>query len=140
HSSTTAMCAQGSSAGSGAVAYSIVWYGVGSTLNNVELNAGPVFGDIEIGCQAGPSASSVNICANNQTGCSPGTLAEAAQSAWQDNPQYISNYLTSVQSWTGNLRANRPEVSIRSLATTRFGRLKASSQELGTVPSVGRPA
>ncbi|HVI08980.1 MAG TPA: hypothetical protein VND65_11890, partial [Candidatus Binatia bacterium] len=34
HSSTTAMCAQGSSAGSGAVAYSIVWYGVGSTLNN----------------------------------------------------------------------------------------------------------
>jgi hypothetical protein len=105
--SAGAMCAHGASAGSGAVVYAIVWYGIGSILNNVELNAGPVFGDVEIGCQY-PLVGNVNICANNQTGCSPGTLTEVqlpptGTGAWEDAPQYISNYLASVQGWTGNL-------------------------------------
>jgi hypothetical protein len=76
---TGAMCAQGASAGSGAVAYSLVWYGADSYLTAVELLSGPVFGDIEKGCQVGPSAPSVSICsqgAQNNYGCFPGTLNE----------------------------------------------------------------
>ena len=44
------MCAQGFSAGSGAVAYSLAWYGSASYLDNVELLSGPPFGDIDQGC------------------------------------------------------------------------------------------
>jgi len=39
--SGTAMCAQGSSAGTTAIAYPLVWYGAGSYLTNVELLSGP---------------------------------------------------------------------------------------------------
>lgn len=103
----TGMCAQGFSAGSGAVAYAIVWYGMGSTLNNAELSAGPVFGDVEIGCQV-PNVGDVNICSNSQRGCSPQTLVEVqsppvGMGPWLVAPQYIDSYLASVQTWTGNL-------------------------------------
>jgi hypothetical protein len=86
------------------VAYSIVWYGLGSSLNNVELASGPVFGDVEIGCQY-PPVGNVSICQGGQPYCSPGTLSEAMApgGGWSVAPQYISNYLSDVQTWTGNL-------------------------------------
>src|SRR5207237_5887380 len=40
------MCAQGASAGSAAIAYSLAWYGADSFLDKVELLSGPVFSDI----------------------------------------------------------------------------------------------
>ena len=102
HPSSTAMCTQGASGGSGAIAYSLVWYGAGSYLNNVELLSGPVFSDIDMGCKV-PNVANVNICATSQYGCSPGTRTEVASSPWSVEAQYIDNYLSAVQGWTGNL-------------------------------------
>jgi len=100
----TPMCTQASSAGSGAVAYSLVWYGdgAGGYLNNyvknAELNSGPVFGDIEVGCKVPPAGTDpvpVRICGSGQFGCSSGTTS------WLSGPQYIGHYATQVRSWTG---------------------------------------
>ena len=43
-------CALGSSAGSGALSYSLAHYGLGDTFDQVELVAGPPFGRIDYGC------------------------------------------------------------------------------------------
>jgi len=43
-------CAQGQSAGSGAVAYAMAYYGAGNWLDHVELMAGPQFSDVDQGC------------------------------------------------------------------------------------------
>lgn len=120
HPSGTAMCAQGTSAGSAAIAYPLVWYGLGSQLNDVELLSGPPLSDIELGCQVGnnpttcsavceSSCSAPNICGtqtctNGSTfGCTTGTKNEVGVSPWYYAPQYVSNYLSDVQEWTGNL-------------------------------------
>lgn len=118
------MCAQGASAGSGAVAYSMAWYGLGSQLNNVELLSGPVFSNIEIGCQVGGSPATCAVvcqsgacqgnnapCGNqvclsgSATSCSQGTKNEIASSSgpWTDAPQYLTTYAGAVQAWTGNM-------------------------------------
>jgi hypothetical protein len=44
-------CAQGGSAGSAAIAYSMAEYGEYNYLDNVELTSGPVLSDIALGCQ-----------------------------------------------------------------------------------------
>jgi len=60
HPSGTPLCAQGASAGSGAVGYSMAWYNGASILKNVELLSGPVFSNIEQGCVV-PHASTQTI-------------------------------------------------------------------------------
>ena len=49
------MCAQGFSAGSGALGYALAWYGAATSaeyhLDKVALLSGPVFSDIEQGCE-----------------------------------------------------------------------------------------
>jgi hypothetical protein len=102
HFPSTGMCAQGTSGGSGAMGYALAWYGAGTYLNNVELIDGPVFGDVKLGCKF-PLATSVTICPPGQFGCSPGTVTEVQNNPWSNAPQYIANYLSSVQTWTGNL-------------------------------------
>jgi hypothetical protein len=87
-----AMCAQGFSAGSGAVAYSLAWYGSSSYFDNVELLSGPPFGDIEQGCQV-PKADTVTVCANGQYGCN-GT-------SWPDSPSYVGGDQEVVGPWSG---------------------------------------
>jgi hypothetical protein len=42
--------AQGFSAGSGAVAYALAWYGLNNVLNGVELLSGPVYSRVDDGC------------------------------------------------------------------------------------------
>ena len=86
------MCAQGISAGSGAIAYALAWYGASDYLDKVELLSGPVFGDIEQGCMK-PNASPVTVCPSGQFGC--------VGKAWQDAPQYVSGSQYSVTNWTG---------------------------------------
>lgn len=88
-----AMCAQGQSAGSAAIAYALTWYNASSYLDKVELISGPVFGDIEPGC-AVPNASPVTVCPAGQFGC--------VGSSWQDVPEYEGGYLAAVRSWTQN--------------------------------------
>jgi len=103
--STSGMCAQGSSAGSGAVAYALVWYGADQFLNNAELLSGPVFGNIEDGCKV-PNEPNVTICGlgsdgTQQYGCNYPS-SDGIHYGWSDAPQYIEGYLTAVQGWAGD--------------------------------------
>jgi hypothetical protein len=87
HAQTTgAYCAQGVSAGSGAIAYGMAWYGLGPELNNVELTVGPVFSNIAQGCKV-PDAPAVTVRPTNGV-------------PFADKPQY-NNEWSSVSLWTG---------------------------------------
>jgi hypothetical protein len=89
------MCAQGFSAGSAAIAYSLAYYGAGSYLDNVELISGPVLSDIKKGCIV-PAASSVTVCqlpnGGTQYGCRLGSDAP-----WELPPIYAHNDTTYVR-------------------------------------------
>ncbi len=101
------MCAQGLSAGSGAVAYSLAWYNAGAAtttatqgyLDKVVLIAGPVFGDIEQGCEVPNNNYTLMCVAPGQTGCMGWNPA-------QDPPgselEYVNGNEDSVNMWSGN--------------------------------------
>ncbi len=91
--SGAAKCAQGFSAGSAAVGYALAWYGAGSYLDNAELISGPVFSDIQQGCEYPPPAL-LNICIPGQLGC---TGAE-----FQDSPSYTPGTAEGVGGITGD--------------------------------------
>jgi hypothetical protein len=88
-----AMCAQGSSGGSAAIAYALAWYNAASYVDKVELISGPVFGDVEKGCSV-PDAATVTVCPSAQFGC--------VGASWQDLPQYAGGYLDAVRTYTRN--------------------------------------
>ena len=98
-----AICAQGGSAGSAQVAYSLAFYGAGGYLDNVELLSGPPLSDIEQGCQH-PDANLITVCGQNddggghQNGCKLGT----GGSTWQLSPKYVQPALNGVRSWTND--------------------------------------
>jgi hypothetical protein len=104
------MCAQGSSAGAGALGYSLAWYGSSSYLDNVELLSGPVFGDVEQGCMV-PNAPVVNVCADGQYGC------DGPQ--WPDSPAYVGGDQILVGEWSGQTTCNRGQAT-SSLANTTW--------------------
>ncbi len=92
-------CAQGVSAGSAQIAYSLAYYGAGSWLDNVELTSGPVFGDISQGCQY-PAASNVTVCganSGNQFGCQLG-----GGGTWSLAPTYVGGDVAVVVNWTND--------------------------------------
>jgi hypothetical protein len=99
--STNGLCAQGASAGAGALGYVFVWYAdhsgnlLSTDLDNVELLSGPVFGNIALGCQVPPPQNPANICLS-QYGCSNGTTA------WTDAYQYVIPATNEVPYWTNN--------------------------------------
>lgn len=66
--SAGAMCSQGKSAGSAAIAYSMSWYGADKYLTNVELLAGPVLTEINQGCTYNPPPPDVEMC-DGQSWC-----------------------------------------------------------------------
>jgi hypothetical protein len=99
---TGGMCAQGDSAGSGAVAYALAWYGAGNFLDNVELLSGPVFGDIEQGCVV-PNAPTVEVCPFGQLGCDG--------SPWPDPPSYVLGAQEAVGTWSGDSTCNAGTVT-----------------------------
>lgn len=87
------MCAEGTSAGSAAIAYALAEYGAGSYLDNVELLSGPVLTDIALGCN--PRTRVVNVCAS---GCQTGTPPEGG---WPDPPQYVGGDQDLIDQWSG---------------------------------------
>lgn len=89
---TGGMCGQGFSAGSGAVAYSLAWYGSADYFDNVELLSGPVFSNIEEGCQV-PPVSPVTVCPTGEYGCNG--------AEWPDPPQYVGGDQNLVGTWSG---------------------------------------
>ena len=87
------MCAQGASAGSGAIAYSLTNYGSSDYLDKVELLSGPVFGDIEQGCME-PDAPAITVCSRGQYGC--------VGQSWSVKTQYVQGSQNGVSKWTGH--------------------------------------
>jgi hypothetical protein len=90
------MCAQGFSAGSAAIAYSLSYYGAGDYLDNVELVSGPVLSDIEQGCEV-PQNSTVTVCPSSQYGCRMGD-----DKSWILSPSYVKTDAGYVSSWTND--------------------------------------
>jgi hypothetical protein len=86
------MCAQGVSAGAGALGYALAWYGSANYLDKAELISGPVFSDIEKGCME-PDATTVTVCPTHQFGC--------IGASWRDNPTYVIGTIDTVSAWTG---------------------------------------
>jgi hypothetical protein len=114
-SGTAGMCAQGSSAGSAAIAYALAWYGAGDPtvqnggyLDNVELLAGPPLSDIYEGCEY-PRDGPVTVC---------GTGGIAACTGWPSGglsnpPSYLDPARTGVREWT-----NIPQCAGTTVSTT----------------------
>jgi hypothetical protein len=91
-------CAQGSSAGSGMIAYALTYYGAANYLDAVELKSGPPIADFEQGCEE-PPAPDVTICgqnSGNQVGCQLG-----GSSPWTLSPTY-TGAASGVRTWTGD--------------------------------------
>jgi hypothetical protein len=101
--SRAGMCAQGDSAGSAAIAYSLAYYGAENWLDNVELVSGPVLSDISQGCQY-PSSAQVTVCGltnyhGGQYGCQLGTNG----STWALSPSYVAGANQAVAKWTNDM-------------------------------------
>ncbi len=114
------MCAQGASAGSAAIVYALSWYGAdapppnGYPLDKVTLSSGPVYSDIEQGCEvvANTPAPTINICTSStQLGCTGWTATTSFPL------QYSGGYEANVELGTGatnngpscaNLTISRP--------------------------------
>jgi hypothetical protein len=99
HVSGSPMCAQGTSAGSAQIAYSLAWYGAGSYLTYAELLNGPVLSQIDTGCASYPVELDETICATSngtkQYGCT------AKTNSWTDSPTYVPNFNASIDTWSG---------------------------------------
>ena len=114
---TAGMCAQGISAGSGAAAYSLVWYQdsaqppnqLSADLDNVELESGPVFSDIDLGCDASRGSQIVSICQTGQFGCSTGTTPWTAADVL-----YVYGNLVSIRQWTNDPTCGNAGTTARS--------------------------
>lgn len=91
------MCAQGSSAGGAAIAYSLAEYGANQYLNHVELESGPVLSDVSLGCNL--SSKTVTVCPGNE--CLTGR-----EGSWPDSPIYIDGNQNAVSTWTGTQGQN----------------------------------
>lgn len=96
------MCAQGASAGSAQVAYTLAYYAPPSNsqwwIDNVELISGPVLSDIAQGCVQPPPTNKTQICGSGQWGCRLGN----GGSAWSLYPTYLSGANAGVGAWTNN--------------------------------------
>ena len=127
----------GGSAGAGAVGYWLAWYGGANILDNVELASGPVYSDVEQGCEV-PGANSVTIVPTDgspwtdtlnfrggpqnglttETGytCRPGTgnTSTSANAGWLAQstvqPGWTSSYPnTNISGWVCNNAENNSE-------------------------------
>lgn len=92
------MCAQGHSAGSAAIAYSLAHYGAdrgssGGYLDTVVLTSGPPFSDIKAGCQYPNLPGTTTVCANSK--CVGGASTPSFQSCLQ-YPNGVSDCLSNL--------------------------------------------
>ncbi len=85
------MCAQGASAGSAAIAYSLAEYGAHQYLNHVGFESGPVLSDLSLGCN--PGSGPLTVCPGNE--CLTGK-----EGSWSDSPIYVDGNQTSISTWT----------------------------------------
>jgi hypothetical protein len=91
------MCAQGASAGSAAVAYSLAEYGAYKYLDHVELQSGPVMSNVATGCD--PDSPPAIVCPGN-------TCLTGGEGPWSDPAQYVDGAEKSISTWTGAVGQN----------------------------------
>lgn len=84
--STLPFAAQAGSSAAGGVSYALAWYGFAPQV--VELSSGPVFSDIELGCEVPKPAHQLVVPTDG--------------SSWTDALTYTQNTINSMQSWTGD--------------------------------------
>lgn len=123
-------CVEASSAGSGAVAYALSFYGAGNYLDAVELKSGPPIADFEQGCEV-PTAPDVTICGTQnggpQFGCQLGGSAP-----WTLSPQY-TGAASGVRIWTND---NSCAAGATTSASSNAAWLAQSIVNGGTPPGV----
>jgi hypothetical protein len=137
-------CAQGQSAGSGAVAYAMAYYGAGNWLDHVELMAGPQFSDVDQGC-TWPSVNPVTVCGLTncngvQCGCQLG-----GGPTWTLLPTYLPGANYSVGNWTSDASCANSNNSGGTSTTSEQAWLKQSlvdqpSVSGGATPTFNYPA
>lgn len=88
-----AKCAHGDSGGAAAIGYALAWYGASSYLDKVQLVSGPVFSDVEQGCEV-PPPPPMTVCPAGQFGCERGDT-------FQDTLSYDSAAAMYAQQITG---------------------------------------
>jgi hypothetical protein len=129
---TRGFCAQGMSAGSAAIAYTIAYWGGGTSslpLDKVELLSGPVFGDIEKGCVQPPDPV-VTVCPSGQTGCQPGSL-----NPWTASPKYVFGTESHVGTWSGDSHcAYDPAGWTTQTENTTWKNMSIVDGSLGPIP------
>jgi len=102
HTAGTGMCAQGISGGSGAVAYTMAWYGGTNFLDKVELLSGPVFSNIELGCEV-PYVSGSPVCQGSPSFCQSGGAS------WTSAPyKYSDSVIQAMREFTGDSTCRLP--------------------------------
>lgn len=114
-----AMCAQGHSAGSAAMAYALAWYNAGKYLADVVLTSGPVYANVEAGCQyPAPKMfqQPIEVCPPTQYGC-----VDGPPGGWTDATQYDAGASTAVAGYTITgancnnwTRSNQPTTSTQN--------------------------
>ena len=92
-------CAQGSSAGSGAIAYALTFYGAGNYLDAVEMKSGPPIADFEQGCEE-PNTIQTTICGTQNGGPQVGCQLGGTQ-PWTLSPMY-TGAASGVRNWTND--------------------------------------
>ncbi|MGA8763616.1 MAG: hypothetical protein WB562_12190 [Candidatus Sulfotelmatobacter sp.] len=92
-------CAQGSSAGSAAIAYALTYYGAQNYLDLAEMKSGPPLSDIKQGCEV-PNSIQITVCGTQnggpQFGCKLG-----GTSPWMLSPEY-TDQASEVRIWTND--------------------------------------
>jgi hypothetical protein len=97
-------CAQGESAGSAAIAYSLAYYGLGDSIDNAEFLAGPPLSDIKPGCQFPPPPIVITICGqhDNSDGTQIGCKLGQTYQTWSMDPGYLIPAVNGVRRWTAD--------------------------------------
>lgn len=134
------MCAHGDSGGSGALAYALTWYGEGADIDKVLLENGPVFSDINRGCQVTCQGGQ---CTNGQyTQICTGSPSQYGCNNWLTHPvenyslEYVGGDGSSVNQWSGNAGIVNSAACANNNSTTGFNSQWASmSIVVGSSPN-----
>ena len=110
-------CAQGSSAGSGMIAYALTFYGAANYLDAVELKSGPPIADFEQGCEE-PPAADVTICGTQNGGPQIGCQLGGSQ-PWTLSPTY-TGAASGVRIWTGDNSCAVPNTTTSSASNSAW--------------------
>ena len=135
--SSGGMCVHGDSGGSAALAYSLTWYGESADVDKALLENGPVFSDINRGCEVNYQSGQ---CSNGQGQyiCAPGPNGQGSaaqygcmnwaaygQGALDYALEYVGGDASNTNLWSGNTAPNSPacgnQYTTQSLCQTSYG-------------------